>query len=382
MNIVPFDKLKVTTMTLVMTLSGGVDPDLAFHLLPITKIDIPLIRGGGKCKLPHCPIPGSILSMRYKNEVRGVIISKSHSFKNAITIDISTTKKNVNLKLSPQSIQICGASSREDGVEAANYVLQYLRDIQQYLDFIKGDETGCKRELDWISEQTKGSLVRIDCWQPKEYANCTINVLTTALTSTIKPPTKEIPDDLNKDIVGMFLRYVHDFIYHEDLCKKLSLITSANKIIDGPIGLKTVDEAMVNYNYSLGFEIDRAKLNQLINGRHGFMPRYDNSLSTSVTIDLPYEPPATSTIKRRKSKKPHHTFLCYKSGSVTQSGPGGKLMEDVYYLFMNTIAELAPHISYDHPKTSSSSSSRSVNSSYSSPVSSTDSPSYSHNPTF
>ena len=83
-----------------------------------------------------------------------------------------------------------------------------------------------------------------------------------------------------------------------------------------------IAEAMVNYNYSLGFEVDRTRLNQFIDGQNGFISRYNNALANSVTIELPYDPPKGTAIKRRKNKVPHHTFLVYKSGSVTQSGPG------------------------------------------------------------
>jgi hypothetical protein len=143
------------------------------------------------------------------------------------------------------------------------------------------------------------------------------------------------------------LSLTDDFIFHSDMCRKINYIPHIQTIIDEPLELKQVDEAMVNYNYSLGFEVDRALLNQFIDGQNGFISRYNNALATSVTIELPYEPPPGSSIKRRKNKVPHSTFLVYKSGSVTQSGPGGKIMRDAYYLFMNTIVQLQPYIQYN-----------------------------------
>lgn len=347
-QIIPFEDLHVTTMTLVMTFTNGINKDFAFHLLPITRIDMPPTQGSGKCKLPHCSVPGSILSMRYDGKTRGIIINKSRSFKNAITIDISTTKKNVNLKLSPFSIQICGASCRDDGIEAANYILGYLRSIQERLRIIQAHETKFQEEMDWIFDQTKGENVEIPDWKThKNNETVILKIYNSRPGNKIRPINIEPPEHLNKDIIKFFISYSDDFLYHGDFYAKIDSIRKLTEIINEPIELKTVDEAMVNYNYSLGFEIDRAKLNELIDSKHCFISRYNNALSTSVTIELPYEPLESSNIKRRKSKIPHHTFLCYRSGSVTQSGPGGQLMRDVYYLFMNTIREIMPYIKYE-----------------------------------
>src|SRR5438270_847055 len=105
MNIIPYERLNVTTMTLIMSLNNEVNAELAFHLLPIKRIDVVRKKETSKFKLTHCNIPGSILSMRFRKNVRGVIRNKSTPFKNAVTIDISTKKKNISLKLSAFSIQ-------------------------------------------------------------------------------------------------------------------------------------------------------------------------------------------------------------------------------------------------------------------------------------
>lgn len=346
-TIAPFESLKITTCTIIMTMSNGVNTEAAFHLLPVTRIAIQQTRESSKCKLPHCEIPGSILSMRHRGNVRGVIRSKSDSFKNAVTIDISTVRKNISLKLSPFSIQMCGASSRDDGVEAATHILNHLHRIQDMLNRIQADLIGAWAIINWIKEVTRGEVIDKPYWEVQQFINVSLRVYRPIRDHSIIKPMIPIPENLDREVAIFFLSLVDDFIYHGDLCRKLDFIPTIQAIIDEPLELKQVNEAMVNYNYSLGFEVDRALLNQFIDGQSGFISRYNNALATSVTIELPYEPPLGTAIKRRKNKVPHHTFLVYRSGSITQSGPGGNLMEGAYYEFMNLIAQLRPYIQYN-----------------------------------
>ena len=345
--ITPFEELNITTMTLCMSLTNGVNTELAFHFLPITRIAIQQTRESSKCKLPHCKIPGAILSMRHRGKVRGVIRSKTDPFKNAVTIDVSTMKKNISLKLSSFSIQMCGASSRDDGIEAATHVINHLKRIQYVLNKIQENIPGALDAIEWVKENTRGPVVEKPYWELRQFSNVDLRIYMPIPDHSIIKPQILIPENLDKEVTMFILSMTDDFIFHSDMCRKLDFIPNVHTIIDEPLELKHVDEAMVNYNYSLGFEVDRANLNQLIDGQNGFISRYNNALANSVTIELPYEPPAGTAIRRRKNKIPHHTFLVYRSGSVTQSGPGGTLMRDAYYLFMNTISILQPYIIYN-----------------------------------
>ena len=308
-------------------------------------------RETSKCKLPHCDIPGSILSMRFRQNVRGVIRNKSTPFKNAVTIDISTKKKNISLKLSAFSIQMCGASSQEDGEEAATHIINHLHHIQDILNKVALNPTHTLTIIEWVKEHTKGELTEKPGWQVQDGSNLTLKVYTPSMDYFITSPKVPFPPEFDSDLAKFVLSMTEDFLYHSDMCRKLDYIPKFPPLIKDAISVRRIDMAMVNYNYSLGFEIDRDRLNQCIDGQNGFISRYNNALATSVTIELPYEPPADSAIKRRKGKIPHHTFLVYRSGSVTQSGPGGKLMETAYYLFINTIISIIPFIHYINPQT-------------------------------
>jgi hypothetical protein len=344
MDIVPFEQLRVTTMTLVIALNSQANTEAAFLLLPITRINITQSRESTKCKLPHCQVPGSILSMRYRENIRGVIRNKSKAFKNSVTIDISTTRKNINLKLSPTTIQMCGASSREDGVEAVAHVINHLKYIQQVIDKMQDNIEHTNEIIKWIKDITHGDSVERPMDEARKVGNINMIIRKNVMERAIVRPMVSIPDHFDVDITRFLLSLVDDFIYHGDMCQKLDLAVRIKDVIDDNLEIKHVDEAMVNYNYSLGYEVDRICLSELINGNDDFVSHFDNALDTSVTIELPYTPPANMAIKRRKNKIPHVTFLVYKSGSITQSGPGGEIMRDAYYKFMRLINKLQPHI--------------------------------------
>lgn len=350
-EIVDFDKLKVTTMTLIMGLSQHTIKEAVFHTLPIVKINTEGIRPTSKCKLPHCKIPGSIISMRYGNMVRGII--KKNPFKNAITIDISTKVKNISVKLSSNSIQMCGASSEQDGLEAATYIVEYITNIQKILDLMQADPEHAQACCQYVANVTKGEELEREVIRSKPLDNNTEMLIYDMVIdhAVICPPT-DIPVQYNREIVAFLSQFWLEFLYHSDMMNKLKYLLTLREVIvpeqhTVPLHIRNYDLVMVNYNYKLGFEVNRSNLSKYIDRMNGFTTRYNNSLSTSVTIELLYEPTNRSDGGRKKNKVPHHTFLVYKSGAVTQSGPGGQLMKDAYYLFMNTIMEIKDLIVYD-----------------------------------
>jgi hypothetical protein len=336
MEIIPFENLKITIITLVVELSDNVNIKEAFLMLPITKIDIGTIKDTNKCKIPHCSIPGSILSMRFKGNVRGIIKNTLDPFKNAVTLDISTIKKNISLKLSANCIQMCGASSKDDGIEAANHIIEHLNKIQILIEKIKN--TDITEMVNWVKINSKGQDIMRNIVNKKQFTNISLLINKNFTDNLIKIPN-DIPSNFDLEIAKFFISFIEDFVYHSDFCHKIDFISKVDSVINTKLFLKNIDEVMVNYNYSIGFKVNRTKLNNFIDGKYGFISRYNNALANSVTIELPYDNPNRAHIKRRKNKVPHHTFLVYRSGSITQSGPGGKIMRDAYYLFMNTINE-------------------------------------------
>lgn len=356
-------------MTLVIPLIGSINLDAAFGLLRITRIHLPQPkRQSQKYKIPHCTEPGAILSLRYKGDTRGIIRSTSSShFKNSITIDIATKLKNVSIKLSSTKIQMCGASSVEQGIEGSNYIIKQLLEIQDMLDRIQENPERAKATADWIKENTKGPatsrfvnvtssdgkvehrietdhIVQHPFGVPLPHLTTVPNTNSATiiypdqdLTNAPSKHAHQYPENVDPQIADFLLRQIFDHIYYGDYCLELDWILSLKTVTTRPLEVQQVHKAMVNYNYDLGFSVRRYELVRQINGRNGFFARYNNSIEHNVTIELPYEVPEQHKAMRKKNKNPCHIFLVYMSGLVTQSGPGEELMRDAYYRFNETI---------------------------------------------
>lgn len=351
MEIASFDELKVTTMTLIASLEGNVNKNLAFNLLPITLITQgdEFVRRATKSKLPMCGIPGAIISLSYGNLTRGIVRKSTKAFKNGISVDICIGDKNINLKVSKNTIQMCGAKSTAHSHKAINYIIDYLTTIQDHLNEITANPVQAQQAVLWVKLVTRGYQITETVTEILEMQKVRVRIMRErVIDHTVSYPLIPIPEQLNRRMIHFLLSLANDYINYNDYCAKLDLILQSTIIIELPFRLRALETAMVNYNYSIGFEIDRNSLNHFIDDIAGFISRYDNAISTHVTVDLPYliKDNEYVCIKRRKNKKPHHSFLVYRSGSVTQSGPGGKRMEEAYYLFMNTIKSMIEHIKY------------------------------------
>ncbi len=164
MSIVDFDCLKVTTMTVIVKMKGSAFIENAFPLLDITRLDLPPpIRPTKKYKIPYCGIPGALLSAKYRDITRGIVKSKTkRSFLNSITIDICTSKKNINAKLSGNIIQMCGPDSEGLARETAQHIIDHMLSLQQDLDYINKDPEAQNRVIQWLQDNTIGEDYIID----------------------------------------------------------------------------------------------------------------------------------------------------------------------------------------------------------------------------
>ena len=344
MSMPNFEDIPVTTCTMVIKLTHKIDHVSSFHFLPITRLDTQASRGSSKCKLPHCSTPGAILSMKHDGMVRGIIKNNKSGLKNSVTIDISISHKNISAKLAPSSIHMCGLKSTDDAYETANLLIDHVRAVQRVLDLIHGNLEAAHKAVDWVKEHTKGPDISRANWQLITSEKVTLRIDRSEMCSSIIKPSIPVPDDVDLKIANFLLSFCDDFVYYHDLAAKLDCVFQVKQIIPPELEIEVLNEHMVNFNYSLGFSVDRSRLSRLINGRSGFIASFNNGLAHGVKIELPYELTEEMAARCKKDKIPHHTILVYKTGSVTQSGPNRKMMRDVYYMFIDLVSELRPDI--------------------------------------
>lgn len=384
-----YKDLRVTTMTLIFGLKCKIDLNKIFYLLPVTKIEYtPSTKARTRYKIPHYEVPGSILSMRFRGMTRGIIRTTSgRHFKNSITIDISLKEKNVNIKLCASKMQMCGAKSVEQGYSGAleiinkidyinnlvnrmknsdkkEYTLKVIRDNvydsekiwtlsnhQGYIPY----KLSCNlyndinKMMDTLNNDSDYDLVInmfVEKYKSLLKEEQTEEDLMNWLKNSLKRKTKINFIQLNDEQMGCIDREYFDFLMSDiddfntsDLfIDKLKFVEELSDIYEGELEVDNISKAMVNFNYSLGNEIDRFQLKKHMNGRDGFFAHFDNSTEHYVTIELPYQ--VEKETKKRKNKKPCHSFLVYQSGLVTQSGPDEDLMKQAYKHFISIFNEV------------------------------------------
>lgn len=300
-----------------------------------------------RCKVPHCSVPGSILSARYQGHTRGIVRSSSSDhFKNSITIDVATREKNVSIKLCSSKIQMCGASSEQQGREGAQYILDHLKNIQQFLQRIRENRARSEATARWVIDATRGEL---------DEHTTSIGAGETAVVTRFKVRSfneQELPEDsdvFDRVVAAKLLEISSCHLYHNDYEQLvrwvLDRVSPQNVYQVGEgysdIEITSVWTAMVNYNYDLGFEIKRNELRAAIHQRNGFIARFHNTLEYNVTVTYPYNQDAHEGMKRKNSN-PCHTILFYKSGLVTQSSPSCAMAKNVYELLGETLREIYP----------------------------------------
>jgi len=345
-NIPDFKTLKPTTMTLVALIQGNINLRAAFALLPTSKVDLPPVRRNSKkIKLPVHPIPGSIISMRFANDTRGTVKTTStDQFKNSVEVDISIKEKNLCMKISKCKIQICGAKTIEMGREGVDHILEKLKKLQSDLEYIRMNNENYLKVKEFILREACGQKYDYVFQRAMQIGKTRFIYSETLWDNMLKSSSElseVIPETIDRRIAEFFIRYLDDYSRYSEIVKFFEWFERLDYIITPNLELVQIDKAMVNFNYSIGFCVNQYYLHLNIDFINGFYSKYENSLDHQVTVKLPYKfvgrPKQWS---KKKNNKTCHTFLVYKSGTVTQSGPNEELMEKPYYLFMYTILSM------------------------------------------
>lgn len=151
-----FDKIKVSTKTFIIMTNMIIDLDKFFRALPVTPYVVVPKRRGRKRKTvvvdPNKDIPtGSIITLEYKDEQRGVDLKKKKEkkkkkkrgnyFRNAVTIVIIINGKMLNIKVSRNGkFQMTGCKYNNQAEESVKYIWSYIKDHNQAFKLLKWDK--------------------------------------------------------------------------------------------------------------------------------------------------------------------------------------------------------------------------------------------------
>ncbi len=317
----PLENLAATTMTYVVNLKGLINLEAVYELFPITPIELKTARKNvKKIKIPYFPgKQGSIYHIKFKKDVRGVVKSTSSTyFKNIVSLDIGLVDKNVNVKISETSFQITGIKQNENLNECIGHLMKYFKDIQEILDYMKDNSEAVALIDNWVLKNLKG-------------INNTLN------------PMPQIIENLDLKILNFLTSYLFEFTNFEDYYTVFQWITSGQTLVKD---LEVLNNTLIltNYNYFLGFGINRDETAERLKNETDFTVIYDNSVTYYIKLEYAYIRDESFSKIRKKPEISKHSFLIYKSGRVTQSGPGYDLMKTVYDKFRTEMLRLRPFI--------------------------------------
>lgn len=317
----PFDSLPATTMTYVVNLTGNIDLESVYELFPVTKIELKSTRKNVKnIKIPYFQgKEGSIYYINYRNNTRGMVKStKKKIFKNSILLDMGLKDKNVAVKVSNTSFQITGIKNESHLDETINYLMKYLNNIQETIDYMNAHKEDVAIVDNWILKNLKG------------------------LDNSLNPMPKVV-ENIDLKILSFVTSYLPEFTNFEDYYEVFQWIIEGRNIITD-LNVVSKKLIMTNYNYELGFPILRDELATRLKQETDFTVIYDNSETYYIKIEYAYVRDESFAYIRKKPKIPKHTILVYRSGNVTQSGPGPELMKDCYDKFRTAVQNLRPFI--------------------------------------
>lgn len=351
-----FSSLKTSTITMLVDLKCQINIFNAFFMLPITIIKIPTGKKLNKKNLPHCQIPGSIISMRIL--VNGKIVRRGlpigSAMKNSITLLMSIKSKNLTIKLSPTNIHITGCKSVEQSEECAYYLFQHISNIKDSLKIIKKNDELAAETLHWIEINTKGKPVKRSMLITKKKRDCKFSYELEIEDNLVDLTKKRIKkyrkrqSELGRILFDCFLGFNNgDQTYHKTFIDKIKqCIEHSPKISKGLLEIKKPQILNINYNFKLGFRVDRINLREAITDYgNNFSVLYDETVHHSVVISLPYRSNSNQIIDTQKI--PHISFTVHATGSVTQSVRSFEEAEWGYNKFIKFINFRQPDIEYD-----------------------------------
>jgi hypothetical protein len=386
---------KVTTMTIIAPFKGEIYLPSIFNLLTVSPVVMLPSKSNRltKPKIPVHPVAGSIVSLRYNGTYRGVW---GPSFKNAIMIDMSISgEKNINVKLSKGKMHICGPVNDKQAMDAANFLSNYLTNIQKVLDYLYENPSVIKECSEWIENNCQGPektfpvhvLEKVLPTNGKGKAK--IRRVQTGIKDCISyKPFQTWDKNLNKETMSFLQMVLSDCEKFEEVKTRLTLLQNiktvkdmealiaareelkekkvpkknkvkvppppeplACRVISEPLTFGPISHLMVNCCYQLDFAIDRDKLNKLINARgENVISQYNGTSSHYVKIEFPYTKEEAGVLINRKGKVASCSMTVCSSGYVMQSSKNYQLMEAFFYLFRNIIEEIKDQIKDEDPQ--------------------------------
>lgn len=309
-----FNDIKVSTKTIIAMTNVTLNIKKLFNRLPITYYEVIPKRRGRKKKTdkvdPNKDIPsGSIITLQYENDVRGVDLKKKKVvegevkkpkkyFRNSLTVVMVMDGKNLNFKTSRNGkFQMTGCKTDEQAEECLKYLWKYIKEIE------------AKGEGSFPSKDNVLSTHGDDDTPLYEF------------TREDHLKIMFIPAMRNIDFSLGFL------VDREKLSQYINLMTENHSWLEASFGYTGV-----NIKFPMEDDITMLDIKEL-SYRKGKWT--EKMVSYSDYLDLL----PTKEQDKKMNKVRYNTFLTFHSGRVIYSGICAQFMQATYYEFLDIIRE-------------------------------------------
>jgi len=324
---------EASTITMTASLTSSVNIKIASEILSVIH---PRNPDGSKYihpkntrnKIPYFGVENVIVCVKYKNRIRGIRQNEGQ-MNNVVSVDLQISKKNINLKLAKNEVQLTGATSDNMGKNAFLILCSHIMMIQGHLNYIRSLSQEVRdASMNWVIENTKPILddENNKVIPPFDYDRVISSCNQDQLLDT-------------KFLIFLW-QFADEFETYEQYLNQLNVITniinSNDNIIPESNEISITDCKISNsvYNYNIGQEISLIGLTKFLHGR-GFSVSFHNWNSTQLKVSIPIledentietssttESEPTGTISSTTSKIRAHRFSIHRGGgSIKQTSP-------------------------------------------------------------
>lgn len=244
-----------------------------------------------------------IVSVRYGRETRGkgakLTIGEEDHFKGSVTVSIRYKGQKISVKLAKTNFHICGLKTVESGKEIVNELIKEIKKNDELIENIKSNYKKYSKLIEQITSKT--------IWKNEK------------VKFLFKIVSKD-SDELK--FSNMIFEYANYSLNLEQYHKYLELLIALNEvsIIEQPV-LNDCSPIMIDYIYSIGKQINRWKLANIINSKteSSFQVKYNNSTQHFIRIKVPFDDEEYN-FQQNKKKRGKHQFFIHRTGTISQTG--------------------------------------------------------------
>lgn len=342
-----YEDIPMMTMTAVGFFENSIsDISKLFYLLPITRINLP--KRNRPVKKINLPYPGTsnlIMTCCLGAKKRGIVRSiTKDGWPHSIMIDISTSEKNVNCKISRTNVHMTGCKSVAMAEETTRLIIDHINDINSYLFYmntLRDEEPDkLKNIINDILTQCKGEY---KVKNGKGWWKFDILKLRS-------PVDESIEEKCTRRLCYYALTDIRRF---RDAKAKLRWLRTVEPFAEEPIRFSHIDVSMAKRRIELGFSIDLQELSDLFKKiDNEFFIDYWSDVRSYAKIEIPCK--FQKKNKKKKNEIHKHTFNIERTGRITMSTSVLDEMRETYYRFVYVVDQIRELIEIrDDPDSSS-----------------------------